>query len=83
MIALVGNKLDLVNSEEDTEHERQVPEEDAKSYANDAGLLFMETSAKTSDNVDAIFTEIGRFVCFILIAAGDRTAMLSLKDRDS
>lgn len=67
MIALVGNKLDLVNSEQESEHERQVLEEDARSYAKDAGLLFMETSAKTSDNVDAIFTEIGGLLLMIYL----------------
>lgn len=67
VIALAGNKLDLVEGNEadntsvDSEqHERQVPEEDARAYAEEAGLLFMETSAKTSENVDTMFMEIGK-----------------------
>lgn len=64
VIALAGNKLDLVESEgeeddDSDENERQVPEEDARAYADEAGLVFMETSAKTSKNVDVMFTEIG------------------------
>lgn len=65
VIALAGNKLDLVESEgedEDSdENERQVAEEDARAYADEAGLVFMETSAKTSKNVDVMFTEIGMY----------------------
>lgn len=64
VIALAGNKLDLVESEgeeddDSDENERQVAEEDARAYADEAGLVFMETSAKTSKNVDVMFTEIG------------------------
>lgn len=63
VIALAGNKLDLVEAEGDDddsdENERQVAEEDARAYADEAGLVFMETSAKTSKNVDVMFTEIG------------------------
>lgn len=47
VIALVGNKLDLDN--------RQVPRETAESYATEAGLLYFEASAKTGENVNAIF----------------------------
>ena len=67
VIALVGNKLDLAEGEAEDDNsstednERQVSEEDAQAYADEAGLLFKETSAKTSKNVDAIFTEIGKF----------------------
>ncbi|KAI9314263.1 ras family-domain-containing protein [Dichotomocladium elegans] len=67
VIALAGNKLDLVESEgesegnnEGDENERQVLEEDARAYAEEAGLVFMETSAKTSKNVDVLFTEIAK-----------------------
>ncbi|CDS13562.1 hypothetical protein LRAMOSA05738 [Lichtheimia ramosa] len=65
VIALAGNKLDLVESEgeeddDSDENERQVPEEDARAYADEAGLVFMETSAKTSKNVDVMFTEIAK-----------------------
>ncbi|KAG0163390.1 hypothetical protein DFQ28_011756 [Apophysomyces sp. BC1034] len=62
VIALVGNKLDLVQGEpENTDHdnERQVPEEDARAYAEEAGLLFFETSAKSATNVDEMFNAIG------------------------
>lgn len=33
--------------------------QDAQSYADDNSLLFMETSAKTSMNVNEIFMAIG------------------------
>lgn len=37
--------------------------QDAQSYADDNSLLFMETSAKTSMNVNEIFMAIGK--CFM------------------
>ncbi|KAK7962246.1 MICOS complex subunit MIC60 [Apiospora aurea] len=47
IIALAGNKLDLVTEQPD---KRAVPAADAEAYANEAGLLFFETSAKTAEN---------------------------------
>ena len=35
--------------------------QDAQSYADDNSLLFMETSAKTSMNVNEIFMAIGGY----------------------
>ena len=40
---------------------RQVPRDEAEAYAQEAGLLFFETSAKTGEGVVEIFTEIGKF----------------------
>jgi len=45
---LVGNKADLVD-------EKQVTEEQAQRFADKLGISFLETSAKTSTNVDAAF----------------------------
>ncbi|KAJ1551484.1 Ras- protein Rab-5C [Cladochytrium tenue] len=53
VIALVGNKLDLAAS-------RVVPAEEAQAYANEAGLLFAEASAKSGEFVIEVFTEIAK-----------------------
>lgn len=43
----------------ESESLRQVPTEEAQAYADEGGLLFFETSAKTGDGVVEMFTEIG------------------------
>jgi len=59
VIMLVGNKSDL-------RHLRAVPTEEAKQFAAENGLMFIETSALDSSNVELAFqkilTEIYRFV---------------------
>ena len=52
VIALCGNKLDLAAR-------RQVSQEEAKKYAEEEGLMWGETSAKTGEGVSDIFTSIG------------------------
>ena len=53
VMALAGNKADL-------EAARAVAADEAAAYAGEAGLFFLETSAKTAANVDALFTEVAR-----------------------
>ncbi|KAL1123772.1 hypothetical protein AAG570_001545 [Ranatra chinensis] len=62
VIALAGNKADLSNK-------RNVELDEAKAYAEENGLLFMETSAKTAVNVNEIFQEIGESIVglFVLV----------------
>lgn len=62
VIALAGNKQDLANK-------RMVEFEEAQTYADENGLLFMETSAKTAMNVNQIFMAIGTFLfmCVMMI----------------
>ena len=53
VIALVGNKNDM-------EENRRVQSNDAHSYAEENGILFMETSAKIGTNVSDIFEQIAK-----------------------
>ncbi|KAI5804545.1 ras family protein [Geopyxis carbonaria] len=72
VIALVGNKLDLAGSatdepsedveDEDNEDRRAILTADAKAYADEEGLLFYETSAKTSENVQEVFEAIANAI---------------------
>ena len=55
IIALIGNKLDLV---ERNEKKREVTTEEAQSYAEDNNMLFYETSAYNGNNINEIFEEL-------------------------
>ena len=50
---LVGNKSDL-------ESRRQVAAAEAQAVAERAGMQHVETSAKTSDKVENVFTQMAR-----------------------
>jgi Ras-related protein Rab-18 len=48
---LVGNKTDMVN-------DRAVSTKDGENLAKQKGMLFLESSAKSQDNVKAVFEEV-------------------------
>eukprot|EP00475_Leptophrys_vorax_P029749 TRINITY_DN4393_c0_g1_i5.p1 TRINITY_DN4393_c0_g1~~TRINITY_DN4393_c0_g1_i5.p1 ORF type:complete len:158 (+),score=47.69 TRINITY_DN4393_c0_g1_i5:251-724(+) len=54
VIAIVGNKLDLVEEHPD---QRQVPREEAEKYASSIGATLFEVSAKSGKNVENAFME--------------------------
>ena len=55
VIFLVGNKVDLVEKNPSL---RKVSKEAAKEFANEYQLLFHETSAITSQNVNDVFERL-------------------------
>ena len=52
-VVLVGNKTDLQN-------ERKVMFEDGKRLADNFGISFFEVSAKSGENVQEVFTALGK-----------------------
>lgn len=53
VISLVGNKLDLAS-------QRQVTFEEGQAYAEEANLLFTESSARTGEAVSDAFIKIAK-----------------------
>lgn len=62
VIALCGNKADLVSTDSNggSSNMRQVDSETAQDYAESSGILYLETSAKSGQNVQEVFMEIAR-----------------------
>jgi Ras-related protein Rab-5C len=58
IICLAGNKTDL-------EENREVSKEEAEKYAQEEGLIWKETSAKTAEGVADMFETIGTFFTLI------------------
>ena len=74
IIALVGNKLDLV---ERNERKREVEKYEAQAYADDNHMLFFETSAYNGNNLNDIFEELLQTIYT------ERRKIPELKERDS
>lgn len=55
VIMLIGNKCDLDSA-------RQVTREEGEAFARKHGLVFMETSAKTAENVDDAFLRTANLI---------------------
>lgn len=64
-IMLVGNKTDL-------DHRRAVSTEEGQQFANENGLIFIETSAKSAENVEEVSNLLSTlhnsaFSCFYVL----------------
>jgi len=57
---LIGNKCDIAESA------RTVSTEEGQEFANKNGLTFLETSAKTAENVDRLFEESATIIYDLL-----------------
>eukprot|EP01103_Thecamoeba_quadrilineata_P015932 TRINITY_DN517_c0_g1_i2.p1 TRINITY_DN517_c0_g1~~TRINITY_DN517_c0_g1_i2.p1 ORF type:complete len:207 (-),score=17.22 TRINITY_DN517_c0_g1_i2:76-696(-) len=58
VIMLIGNKKDIA--------QREVTYEEAEAFATDNGLIFLECSAKTGENVEEAFLKTGSLIYNVL-----------------
>lgn len=61
VFALTGCKLDLVSNGA----RREVSRDEAKAFAEQNGLFFVETSARTGVNVEEVFNMVTQEVCLL------------------
>ncbi|KAL2332384.1 hypothetical protein Fmac_019965 [Flemingia macrophylla] len=59
VMALVANKCDL-------EPRREVQAEAGEQFAQENGMFYMETSAKTAENINELFCEIAKRLAIVL-----------------
>ena len=60
VVALVGNKLDLLDELAPSSTKSSfVAKADAETFASENDLVFFETSAKSGENVQELFESIG------------------------
>jgi Ras-related protein Rab-2A len=59
-VMLIGNKCDL-------SHRRAVSYEEGEQFAKEHGLVFMEASAKTAQNVEEVMVCPAAFKCDYVI----------------
>ena len=52
---MVGNKNDM-------EDQRKVSTEEAQALAEENGMVYLETSAKTGENVEKLFTNLAEII---------------------
>lgn len=57
---LIGNKSDL-------DHRRQVTQKEGQTFAEQNGLIFLETSAKTAANVNEVSFITHSIICVYCI----------------
>ncbi|PCH37825.1 ras-domain-containing protein [Wolfiporia cocos MD-104 SS10] len=57
---LVGNKIDLCTGDGPGKRSCEVPTEEAQLWAQEEGLLFVEASARSGENVEAAFEQATR-----------------------
>lgn len=74
VIALAGNKCDMDNK-------RKVPTEEAQQYADENEIVFMETSAKTAQNVKNLFVEIGKLFFLSSLSSSNLICDVSMQPR--
>ena len=67
LITLIGNKIDLA---------REVKKEDGEKLAKEIGAEYLETSAKTGENVEAVFSAIAQR---LVAEAHSRSSLRELK----
>lgn len=67
---LIGNKCDLA-------HRRAVSTEEGEQFAKEHGLIFMEASAKTAQNVEEVKSACLPYLFLLFI----RTCVLSLRSQ--
>ncbi len=59
VIMLIGNKSDL-------ENKRAVSKEEGEAFAKQHGITFLETSAKTAENVEQVRVRLLCVICAVL-----------------